>query len=94
MAYDIEWASLRVHYRKEVMRVLREIREGSVKEVDLDRLHNFCVTSLILMGKVQEPVWRKAEKDAEIASLKERVATLEKIVTDPAEQLKREIDRL
>lgn len=35
-----------------------------------------------------------SEKDAEIASLKERVATLEKIVTDPAEQLKREIDRL
>ncbi len=35
-----------------------------------------------------------SEKDAEIASLKERVATLEKIVTDPAEQLKREIDGL
>lgn len=35
-----------------------------------------------------------SEKDAEIASLKDRVATLEKMVTDPAEQLKREIDRL
>lgn len=33
-------------------------------------------------------------KDVEIAQLKERVATLERILTDPAERLKREIDRL
>ena len=35
-----------------------------------------------------------ADKEREIEGLKERVATLEKIVTDPAEQLKREIDNL
>jgi len=35
-----------------------------------------------------------AEKDREIKALAERVATLEKLVTDPAEQLKREIDGL
>ncbi|REL25748.1 hypothetical protein DXX93_03710 [Thalassotalea euphylliae] len=35
-----------------------------------------------------------AEKSQEVELLKQRVATLERIVTDPAEQLKREIDRL
>jgi len=35
-----------------------------------------------------------ARKDAEIEALKQRVAVLEKLVTDPTEQLKREIDSL
>jgi hypothetical protein len=35
-----------------------------------------------------------AQKNKEIQELKARVATLEKIVTDPSEQLKQEIDRL
>ncbi|WP_286262564.1 hypothetical protein [Thalassotalea atypica] len=35
-----------------------------------------------------------AEKDKTIAQLIERVEVLEKIVTDPAEQLKREINQL
>jgi len=34
------------------------------------------------------------QNDDEINALKERIAILEKIVTDPAEQLKREIDNL
>lgn len=34
------------------------------------------------------------EKNREIAELRQRIETLEKIVTDPAEQLKQEIDRL
>ncbi|MFD2168016.1 hypothetical protein ACFSJY_17305 [Thalassotalea euphylliae] len=34
------------------------------------------------------------EKSAEVEALKQRVATLERIVTDPQEQLKREIDSL
>ena len=34
------------------------------------------------------------EKSQEVELLKARVATLERIVTDPAEQLKREIDGL
>ncbi|NMP29975.1 hypothetical protein HII17_00250 [Thalassotalea sp. M1531] len=36
----------------------------------------------------------RAEKDTEIKALKSRIEALEKIVTDPAEQLKREIDQL
>ena len=37
---------------------------------------------------------RLAQKDEQIKALEARVAVLEKIVTDPAEQLKREIDSL
>lgn len=69
MAYDVRWANLRTQYRIKVTKVLSDIRNGSVQEDDLDRLHNFCVTALALMAKVQEPVWRKAQRDAEIAGL-------------------------
>lgn len=67
--YDVEWAELRIHYRKNVNRVLNNIREGTISELDLDKLHNFCQDSLMLMSKVSMAVWRKAEKDAELAGL-------------------------
>jgi hypothetical protein len=67
--YDTSWAELRIHYRKNVNRVLNDIRNGTVSELDLDKLHNFCQDCFMLMAKVPEAVWRKAEKDAEIAGL-------------------------
>lgn len=67
--YDVEWAELRIHYRKNVNRVLNNIREGTISELDLDKLHNFCQDSLMLMSKVPMAAWRKAEKDAELAGL-------------------------
>ena len=67
--YDAEWAELRLHYRKNVNRVLNNIREGTVSELDLDKLHNFCQDSFMLMSKVPMAVWRKAEKDADLAGL-------------------------
>lgn len=67
--YDVEWAELRIHYRKNVNRVLNNIREGTISELDLDKLHNFCQDGLMLMSKVSMATWRKAEKDAELAGL-------------------------
>lgn len=67
--YDASWAELRRHYRRNVNRVLNDIRNGKVSELDLDKLHNFCQDCFMLMSKVPEPVWRKAEKDAELAGL-------------------------
>lgn len=64
-----EWASLRQWYRAEVARVLRDIEKGLVNEEDLAKLHNFCMTSLMLQGKVEEPAWRAAEREAELAAL-------------------------
>ena len=47
-------------------------------------------------GSVSKETLNKelAKKDDVISNLTERVQTLERIVTDPAEQLKRKIDRL
>lgn len=64
-----EWASLRQWYRAEVARVLRDIGRGMVNEVDLAKLNNFCMTSLMLLAKVEEPTWRACEKEAELAAL-------------------------
>lgn len=69
MSYDTEWAELRKHYRVNVTRVLNDIGKGEIDEMDLDKLHNFCQDCFILMSKVPMAVWRKAEKEAELASL-------------------------
>lgn len=69
MAYDAHWSELRKIYRRRVAATLDSIEAGAVDELDLHKLRNFCMVCLTLMGKVQEPVWRKAEKDAELASL-------------------------
>lgn len=73
MAYDPHWAELRRLYRVKVSKALQDIRDGSVEEIDLDKLHNFCMDSLMLMSKVPEAVWRKAEKDAQIAGLLQEI---------------------
>lgn len=64
-----EWTSLRQWYRSEVTRVLRDIERGLVNELDLAKLNNFCMVSLMLQAKVEEPTWRAAEREAELASL-------------------------
>lgn len=69
MAYDSDWANTRLIYRQKVGAVLDAIDSGRVDESDLNKLRNFCMTCLMLMGKVQEPVWRKSERDADIAGL-------------------------
>lgn len=69
MAFDIEYATLRHDYREGVRNALNNIREGSIQEEDLDRLHNFCMVALMLMTKVNKATWRNAEKMAELADL-------------------------
>lgn len=64
----MDWASIRLTYRQRVFATLDKIEEGSVSQEDFDKLRNFCAVALMLMGKVQEPVWRKAEREAEIAA--------------------------
>lgn len=75
MVYNLEWSHTRKDYRLGVTKALDAIRQGSIEELDLDKLHNFCMVALMLMSKVQEPVWRKSEKDAEIAGLLHKINT-------------------
>lgn len=64
-----DWASLRQWTRSEVARVLRDIEQGLVNEIDLAKLNNFCMVALMLQAKVEEPTWRACEKEAELAAL-------------------------
>ena len=63
-----DWAAIRLTYRRRVFATINKIEDGSVSQSDVDKLRNFCAVALMLMGKVQEPVWRKAERDAELAA--------------------------
>ena len=54
------------HTRKEAMRVIREIRAGTVNEEDLDMLQNFVQFSLALMQMEGEKKWARAKVNAEL----------------------------
>lgn len=56
------------HTRKEAIRVIREIRAGTVNEEDLDMLQNFVQFSLALMQMEGEKKWARAKVNAEIMS--------------------------
>lgn len=77
MKFETEWAELRKHYRVNINRVMTDIRNGEVSELDLDKLHNFHQDCFMLMSKVSMAVWRKAEKDADLAGL------LKEIIEEP-----------
>lgn len=81
MSFDTEWAELRKHYRLNITRVMNDIRSGGVSELDLDKLHNFHQDCFMLMNKVPMAVWRKAEKDAELAGL------LKEIIEEPCNEV-------
>jgi hypothetical protein len=68
MKHDADWYAIRRAYRAGVFKVLDDIRNGTVAEEDLCKLNNFCAVSLHLMSKVQQPVWRICEHEAELAS--------------------------
>lgn len=62
------WQRIRLIYRRRVFSTIGKIENGSVSQDELDKLRNFCAVALMLMGKVQEPLWRKAEREAELAA--------------------------
>lgn len=63
------WAGRRVNLRRRVVAALRDIETGEITELDLARLHNFCMCSLMLLSKVEAPVWESAIRAAETAAL-------------------------
>ncbi|MEW9797807.1 hypothetical protein [Alteromonas sp. CYL-A6] len=58
-----------------------------------DWLNGRC-TNPFIPAQPASGVTRAVERDSEIAALKERVAALEAIVTEPAYDIKQQIDRL
>ena len=63
------WVKLRQSYRQGVMRVLKDIEDGSIKEEDLVKLRNFCAIALVVQSKVTEHVWKHCTREAEIAAM-------------------------
>ena len=55
--------------RAGVTRVLNAVRDGTVDELDLERLNNFCMIALMMQKKLGEVKYREAARAAEIASL-------------------------
>lgn len=55
-------------YRSNVMRVIRDIEAGTVSELDLEKIRNFCQMSLALMDVVPMHVIQSAWRNAEILS--------------------------
>lgn len=67
-------------YGKGAMGVLESIRQGTVDEEELDKLHNFVVTSLTLMDLVPLSTFRRAQKAALVRSTRGEGPT---VVKDP-----------
>lgn len=53
-------------YRYQVMRVVRDIEQGSVSEDDMARLRNFCQMAITLMEHAQISQIQAAWRDTEI----------------------------
>jgi hypothetical protein len=68
MKHDADWYAVRRAYRVGVFKVLDNIQNGSITEEEFGKLNNFCAVALHLMSKVQQPVWRICEREAELAS--------------------------
>ena len=66
MKIDLAWQSKVAVFRRETMRVIREIRQGDVNEADLDMLQNFVQFSLALMLIHGEKSWARAKVNAEL----------------------------
>jgi hypothetical protein len=64
-----EWALRRAHMRREMSRILEDIHSGEVVELDVYKLHNYVMTSLMLLSKIQPQLWDVVKKEAELASL-------------------------
>jgi hypothetical protein len=65
----VEWAERRMRLRRRIVRIMDRLRDdGEIDSLDLDRLYNYCMVMLMLLGKVQPGTLRAAVKEAEIAA--------------------------
>jgi hypothetical protein len=65
-----QWTVRRQSLRRRVVKVLDDIRDGhAVDELDLAKLHNFCMIMLMVLSKVTPGTLNAATKEAELASL-------------------------
>jgi len=63
-----QWAQYRMTLRYKIASILKRLDEGEVDEVELAQLHNYVMTSLMLLAKVSPGTWEAAKKETEIAA--------------------------
>jgi hypothetical protein len=86
--YELPRDQLVELYRQNAMRTLREVRQGLVNELDVDRLQNFVLSALALMQIVSVDTFRQAQRNAELLGfLKGGDA---QVVLDPLKQKKQQ----
>lgn len=69
MSYrDRDFAHNVLYSRQQCVRILNDIRNGEVNEVDLDMLWNFLQFSLALMQAEGSKRWSEAKRNAELMS--------------------------
>ena len=66
---DPIWQAKVDHTRREAMRVIRDVRQGYVDELDMDMLQNFVLFALALMQAEGPKKWELAKLNAELMSL-------------------------
>jgi hypothetical protein len=81
-------------YRNNSTRTIRNIRQGLVNEVDIDKLWNFMQTSLALMQMVPVSIFREAQRNAEINAFLHTENEDESVVLDPNKQPPIEADQI
>ena len=69
-------------YRTGAMNAMRNLRAGSIEELELDKLQNFVVTACAMMELVSLSTFREAQRIAEMRSLIHN-ASEEAVIMDP-----------
>lgn len=70
------WQRTVLHTRHEAMRVIHAIRDGSVDEVDLEKLQNFVQFACALMEMEGPAKWSLAKVNAELLFLAHPTTTI------------------
>lgn len=63
-----EWLNRRIALRKKMAAILQKIDSGEVSEMELAQLHNYVMTTLMLLSKITLGTWEAAKKETEIAA--------------------------
>lgn len=66
---DPQWQAQVDATRMGVMQAIRAIQSGTIDEIELEKLQNFCLFALALMQAEGSKKWARAKLNAELMSL-------------------------
>lgn len=63
-----EWAARRMALRRKMSGILTKLDQGEVEEIELAQLHNYVMTTLMLLSKITPQTWETVKRETEIAA--------------------------